>query len=193
MTSRLRSSRLIPVLFFATACLAEAHPGHGPASLSTGFIHPLTGWDHLAAMVAVGLWAAQIGGRAKWALPVAFVGSMVLGAAAGVAGLAPGGAEWGILASVFILGTVIAAAIRPPVWAAVTVAAVAGTCHGIAHGAEMPANSNTVLFLVGMIIATALLHALGVAAGSYAAGRRSTWLRVAGAAVVAIGFGLLLT
>src|SRR5471032_1211063 len=99
-------------LLLLAAPLAQAHPGHGPADFLTGLIHPLTGWDHLLAMVAVGLWAAQLGGRARWALPAMFVGAMILGAAVGISGARPAGTEAGILASILIFGLVVAGSVR---------------------------------------------------------------------------------
>ena len=182
--------RYAPLLLIS-APLAQAHPGHGPADFAAGFIHPLTGWDHLLAMVAVGLWGAQLGGRSRWALPAGFVGAMTIGAAAGMAGWVPAGVEWGIMASVLILGLALASAVRVPLGAGLAVAAAAGLMHGLAHGAEMPVNSDSVRFLAGMIGATALLHAAGVTAGSVAAHRRPAWLRIAGAAIAASGVLLL--
>jgi urease accessory protein len=186
-----RLSYLAPLGFFLCAPLAQAHPGHGPADFATGLIHPFTGLDHLLAMVAVGLWAAQLGGRARWLLPGTFVAAMLLGAIGGIAGLPPAGAEWGILASVFILGLALAAALRPPLWIGLAAVAAAGGCHGIAHGAEMPPGAASLEFLAGMVAATALLHALGVGAGTLAT-RQGRLLRWAGAGVIAGGFGLLL-
>ena len=133
----LRALRPLALLLLA-APLAQAHPGHGPADFISGLVHPLTGWDHVLAMVAVGLWAAQLGGRARWALPAAFVGAMMAGAAGGIIGLAPAGVETGILASVLILGVAVAAAARLPLGAGLTLVALAGSVHGLAHGAEMP-------------------------------------------------------
>jgi len=182
------------LLIFAAAVVpvAQAHPGHGPASLAAGFLHPFSGWDHLLAMVAVGLWAAQLGGRARWLLPAAFVSAMVVGAAAGIAGLAPAGVDWFILASVLMLGLLVAGAVRltPAVGGALT--ALAGVFHGLAHGAEMPLRADSIRFLAGMVAGTALLHALGLAGGLLAARRDRAIVRWAGAGVVVGGIALLL-
>lgn len=184
--------RLLVLLPLVFAPLALAHPGHGPTSLSAGFFHPLTGWDHLLAMVAVGLWAAQLGGRARWALPLTFVSTMALGAAAGIAGLMlPGMDQW-ILASVFALGLLIACAVRLPLVAGLFLVTLAGTFHGLAHGAEMPLNANSLNFLSGMVAATALLHAAGLAAGFIAGQRSPVLVRLAGAGIVAGGVVLCL-
>jgi len=185
------ASRLAPLLFLAAAPLARAHPGHGPADLTSGFIHPFTGWDHLLAMVAVGIWATQLGGRSLWALPGAFVGAMAAGAALGAAGFAPPGVEWWILSSVFILGLLVASAARVPVPVGIAVTAAAGFVHGIAHGMEMPFQAATVRFLAGMVVATAILHSLGVAAGVLGGRRSPAIVRIAGAGIAACGVALL--
>jgi urease accessory protein len=184
---------LCPVaLLLLAAPLAQAHPGHMPANFISGLVHPLTGWDHLLAMVAVGLWAAQLGGRARWALPAMFVGAMTVGAAIGIAGFEPAGMETGILASVLVLGLGVASGVRLPIGAGLALVALAGTVHGVAHGAEMPLQVDTLCYLGGMVAATAALHAVGVAAG-LVAGRRSTALvRWAGAGIAAAGVALFL-
>jgi urease accessory protein len=184
--------RLFFLLPLVAAPLAQAHPGHGPYDLATGFLHPLTGWDHLLAMVAVGLWAAQLGARARWVLPLAFVGAMTLGAAAGIAGFALPGVDRWILASVFALGLAIACAVRLPLAAGIGFVALAGLVHGLAHGAEMPLNASSLQFLAGMVAATALLHAAGVALGLAAGKRGPALLRLAGAGVMAGGVALCL-
>ena len=184
--------RLLLFLPLAAVPLAQAHPGHGPTSLSAGFFHPLTGWDHLLAMVAVGLWAAQLGGRARWTLPVTFVGAMALGATAGIAGLVLPGVDQWILASVFALGLLIACAVQLPLTIGLAFVGLAGAVHGLAHGAEMPLNANSVQFLAGMITATALLHAAGVLAGGMAKERAPICMRLAGAGILAGGLALCL-
>jgi urease accessory protein len=185
--------RFLPLLFLVVTPLAQAHPGHGPADLVTGFLHPLTGWDHLLAMVAVGLWAAQLGRRALWALPSTFVGAMAVGAAVGIAGYAPWGVERWILASVFALGLLVACAARLPLRYGLGVAGLAGFFHGVAHGSEMPFQADSIRFLAGMVIATALLHALGVTAGVSLGKKYPLIVRIAGAGIVAGGIALLLT
>jgi urease accessory protein len=182
----------LAILVLASSPFASAHPGHGPTDLVTGFLHPLTGWDHLLAMVAVGLWAAQLGGRARWALPATFVGAMALGAVAGIAGFAPAGVDSAILASVFALGLLVAGAVRMPLGAGLALVGLAGACHGAAHGAEMPWQADSLQFLGGMVAATALLHASGVIAGVQGLKHSRNALRWAGAAIVAGGFALLL-
>jgi urease accessory protein len=175
---------------------AWAHPDAGAAhGFGHGFAHPLFGWDHLLAMVAVGLWAAQRGGRALWALPLAFVGAMAIGGAVGVANVAIPGVELGIVASVLVLGLVVALAARVPLGASVAMIGVFAVLHGVAHGAEMPAGVGGAAYGAGFIAATALLHAAGVA---FVAGARSAlgsgapvWIRMSGATISALGLVLL--
>lgn len=186
----LRALRFLPILLIA-APMAQAHPGHGPVDFLSGLAHPLTGWDHVLAMVAVGIWATQLGGRARWAIPATFVGAMILGAAAGIAGYAPHGVETGVLASVLVLGMLVASAARLPLGAGFALIALAGAFHGAAHGAEMLPQADSLRFLGGMIVATAALHAAGVGAGLAAMRRNPVLLRWAGAAILGGGVALL--
>jgi urease accessory protein len=137
--------------------------------MQAGIVHPLTGLDHLLVMVAVGLWAVQIGGRAFWLLPCTFVGSMMLGGAMGM-GLSLCGVhqpfvEHGILASILLLGVALGMAWRPSVLVSALCVGLAGLCHGYAHGSEIPSGALPILFFAGMLIATSLLLASGVGAG----------------------------
>jgi len=191
---RFRRAALLTLLLASTAIsVASAHPGHGPADLSAGFLHPFSGWDHLLAMVAVGFWAAQRGGLSRWLMPAAFVSAMVLGAIAGIAGLAVPGVDLLILGSVFMLGLLVAGAVRLPLAGGIALAALAGVFHGLAHGAEMPLDADSFRFLAGMVAGTVVLHALGLAGGLLAAKRRPAMIRWAGAGVVAGGIALLLS
>ncbi len=186
-------------IFAATAlvfpALAHAHPGHEGHELTwdfgAGLVHPLSGLDHLLAMVAVGLWAAQLGGRARWQVPAAFVGVMALGGAIGRAGLVVPGLEQGIAASVLVLGLLVATATRLPVAAGMALAGGFAVFHGVAHGAEMPAAAGGLGYGSGFVTATALLHAAGVGLGLLA-GRVSTRAtRLAGWGVAAAGAMML--
>jgi urease accessory protein len=174
------------------AATAHGHPGHdGDHGLtwdfSTGVVHPLSGWDHFLAMLAVGLWAAQLGGRARWLVPAAFVGMMTLGAALGRAGFQMVGSAQGMAASVFVLGLLIASAVRLPVAAGMALVGVFAVFHGLAHGAEMPANTGGLGYGVGFMIATALLHAAGVALGGFAARTSVNAARYVGGFIAACG------
>lgn len=158
---------------------AHAHAvGHG-------VLHPLVGLDHLLAMVAVGLWAAQRGGRATWLLPVAFVVAMLGGATVGAAGIAMPGVEQGILLSVLLLGALVASAVRVPTAIGVAVVAAFALLHGHAHGTEMPANASGLAYGAGFAVATAALHAVGVIAalGLRRGAVGAAALRLAGAAI----------
>ncbi|MFC3628672.1 HupE/UreJ family protein [Paracoccus angustae] len=158
-----RFSILAAAVLLPQAALAHVgHPGRG--QFADGLAHPAGGADHLLAMVALGLLAAQIGGRAMWALPLAFVGSMVAGGLAGVGGLPFPGVEPMILASVIVLGALVATAARPPLALLAPGAAVFGFAHGWAHGAEGP-SQGLAAYAAGFALATLALHLAGMAAG----------------------------
>lgn len=170
-----------------------AHTGVGPVDGALhGFAHPLGGWDHMLAMVAVGLWAAQRTGRAVWLIPAGFLLGMIGGGALGMSGVALPAVEAGIVLSVMLLGALVVAAVRPPVAASVLVVALFGMLHGHAHGAEMPAAVSALSYALGFCGATALLHASGVlaAVGLRRFASQSTSLRLvrlAGSAIAAAG------
>jgi urease accessory protein len=144
---------------------AEAHPGHAFGGWAGGFAHPLTGWDHLMAMVAVGLWAAQHEGHARWMIPATFVSLMAAGGAAGTLGLALPGVEAMILISVIVLAFLVFARRRLPLAAGMAVAGLFAFFHGFAHGREIPAAAGLASFGLGFLCATALLHGAGYAIG----------------------------
>lgn len=147
--------------------LALAHPGlPGHAhDLATGFVHPLGGIDHVLAMVAVGLFAAQLGGRALWLVPASFVAAMAAAGLAGMSGLALPMTEVGIAASIVVLGGAIALRLAMPVAAAMALVAFFAMFHGYAHGLETPETASGLLYGLGFVAATALLHGLGIAIG----------------------------
>ena len=178
----------IAALLALLPTVAQAHPGHGAEGFQSGLAHPLLGWDHVLAMLAVGLWAAQLGRRALWAVPAAFIGVMALGGALGMGGMAMPFAEQGVLLSVLVLGVLIAASVRLPLGASMGIVGAFALCHGFAHGAELPAGSSHAGYLLGFILATAALHGCGVLAGqSLKHSARLTWLRAAGAAICVSG------
>ncbi len=184
-------------LFALVPAVAYAHTGSGAgAGFAHGFAHPLLGADHLLAMIAVGLWAAQSRGRAAWAMPAAFVGFMVAGFALGLGGVAVPAVELGIALSVLVLGAVVAAAIRVPLAAAACVVGVFALFHGHAHGAEIPAGVLAATYGAGFAVATALLHATGVAlviaARGALASSHAAVTRTAGAAIAVAGMMLWL-
>jgi len=172
---------------------AEAHTGVGATSgFAAGITHPIFGADHLLAMIAVGLWAALLGGRAMWLVPATFVGVMTAGGLLAMAGLGLPVVEVMILASVVVLGVLVAARVTVPTAAGMAVVAAFALFHGFAHGAEMPAAASGVLYFAGFALATAALHAVGLAIGLLA-GRVSEGLavRAAGGAIAAAGILLV--
>lgn len=168
---------------------AFAHVGVGATTgLASGFAHPFAGIDHLLAMVAVGLWAAQMGGRKTWVVPCVFVIVMIVGGAVGMWGGSVPFVEQGILASVLVLGVLLAAAYKLPLAASAAIVAVFAIFHGHAHGVEMPLGLGGVAYSTGFALATALLHAFGIAVGVAfrrpALGRAA---RYAGAVIAVLG------
>jgi urease accessory protein len=172
---------------------AAAHPGHGAAGLLHGLAHPLTGLDHLLAVVAVGLWGAQRGGRHLWALPASFVALMLVGGVLGRAAVPMPGVDGWILSSVVILGVLVALAVRAPLPSAAALVGGLALFHGHAHGAEMPAGVHAPAYAMGLLLATALLHASGIMGAAAAARLRTPrpgWVRLAGAAIAVGGVAL---
>ncbi len=149
------------------AAQASAHTGTGLAGgFAAGFRHPLTGYDHLLAMVCVGLWGAFLGRPLIYTLPVIFPAMMVGGAILGMLNAPLGSVEIGIAFSVTVLGGCIALSLRAPVWAACLIVGTFAVFHGYAHGKELPSAADPVGYSVGFVFATGLLHALGIAIGS---------------------------
>lgn len=177
----------------ALPAMAHAHTfGAHDAGFVHGFLHPVGGIDHLLAMVAVGLWAAQRGGAALWALPAAFVTAMIGGGLLGMGGIALPAVELGIAGSVIALGALVALQSRLPLPASVAAVALFALFHGHAHGAEMPEAAQPLLYGLGFALATALLHGAGVAAALGVRGRvGSLLLRGAGAAIGLGGVALV--
>ncbi len=187
--------RLLPALLVLAfgASPAFAHVGHGStASFAAGVAHPLMGLDHVAVMVAVGLWAALKGGRALWVWPATFVGVMLIGGALGMAHVALPFVEPAILASVVALGLLVALAVDLPVWAGAATVAVFALFHGHAHGTEVAENIGGIEYMAGFALATATLHAVGIgmALGLTQARMRGV-VRTAGAACALVGVGLM--
>jgi urease accessory protein len=182
--------RLLALAAFVLPVLAHAHPGHEGHELTwdftSGATHPLSGWDHLLALIAVSLWAAQLGGRSRWLVPAAFVAVMTLGAALGHAGLALPGVEQGIAASLLVLGLLIAASVQPPAPASVAIVGAFALFHGLAHGAEMPASASGLSYGLGFVAATVLLHVTGLGLG-FALRNQEKAARFAGGAVAIAG------
>lgn len=183
----------IAVLLLAFAGFASAHEGTGLAGgFSSGFMHPILGWDHVVAMVAVGLWGAFLGNPAIWILPVVFPLVMAFGGALGVLGIPIPAVETGIAASAVVLGVMVAAAARPNVWIAAVIVGAFAIFHGHAHGTELPDAANPIAYSLGFVIATGLLHLCGIAFGALAqwpAGK--ILVRASGGVIALAGLGFL--
>ncbi|OBQ94836.1 HupE/UreJ family protein [Mesorhizobium sp. AA23] len=186
-----KRTALATILFLAAAMPAYAHVGVGTtSSFTTGFMHPLSGLDHMTVMIAVGLWAAMKGSKAVWAWPLAFVGVMVAGAALGMLQVPVPFVEPGILASVVALGLLVALAVDLPVSAGVAIIGLFALFHGHAHGTEVPENAGGLEYMAGFAVATALLHGIGIAAALGLGLRFRALARLAGAACATVGAGL---
>ena len=192
-------SRVTPAAFLCALLTlflplnASAHTESGlVGGFLSGFEHPLTGLDHLVAMVAVGLWGAFLGARARWTLPVTFPVVMALGGAAGVLGLPLPGVETGIALSAVFLGAFVALATKPPLWLAASLVGCFAIFHGHAHGTELPKSANALAYAVGFVIATGLLHLTGIGLGMLSQWRwgRAT-VRACGGVIAVVGFGFL--
>ena len=164
-------SRLVPIAVMLAPGVAMAHTGVGDTGgFVHGFAHPIGGLDHVLAMVLVGVLAWQLGGRALWLVPAAFVGVMALGGALGVGGVGVPFVEIGIALSIVALGAAVAFGIRAPVAVAMALVGLFAVFHGHAHGSEMPETVAGATYGLGFMLGTALLHLLGIGTG-HATGR----------------------
>jgi urease accessory protein len=198
MTSR--NGGPLPRMIFLVLGAALLAPGsvlaHNPGGVAggfaSGFMHPLTGLDHILAMVAVGIWGAQLGAPAIWALPVAFPLVMSIGGAMGVRGVPLPGVELGIAASALMLGLMIFLEARPSLVVAALLVGFFAIFHGYAHGTELPHAANPLAYGVGFVLATGLLHVSGITMGlihRWPSGAQV--LRVAGGGISLAGLFLL--
>jgi urease accessory protein len=183
---------IVAAALAATAMPAFAHTGVGAASgLAAGFAHPLLGLDHLLAMIAVGLFAASRGGKALWLVPLAFIALMVGGGAMAMAGLGLPQVELAIALSVVVLGGAVALGVSLPAAGAVALVGAFALFHGHAHGAEIPAGASAMSYAAGFVLASAMLHAIGMAAG-YGSRRSGQWaMRTTGSVITLAGVGIL--
>jgi urease accessory protein len=176
---------LVVTLALLTPSIALAHVGVGDTSgVAHGFMHPVSGLDHVLAMVAVGMFAAPLGGRALWLVPLAFMTMMALGGTLGIPGVGMPYLELGI-GPVVMLGAALALALAPPLAVAMALAGLFAIFHGMAHGAEMPGTTSALAYGLGFITATAMLHAIGIALGLLAARKRRVSQFAGGAMAVA--------
>jgi urease accessory protein len=185
----------LPATLALLPSAAMAHTGVGDVGgFAHGFWHPITGLDHVLAMVLIGVLAWQLGGRALWLVPATFVLVMAVGGALGVAGMALPLVELGIALSVVVLGAAVALGIRAPVAVAMGVAGLFAIFHGHAHSAEMPGDASGLAYGVGFMIATALLHLCGLGLGylvAAAGDRYAVVVRSAGGLAAIAGIAIL--
>ena len=175
------AAALLAVL--STPALAHVQAGEASGFL-TGFAHPISGVDHVLAMIAVGLWGAQLGAPAIWLLPVTFPIVMAFGGFLALIGIPLPGVEIGIAASAVLLGAVVMTERRPPLYVAAALVAFFAIFHGHAHGTELPPGQSGLLYSLGFVMATGCLHAIGIAIGAihrWPAGQVA--LRIAGGGV----------
>jgi len=169
-----------------------AHQETGQAAgLVAGLAHPVSGLDHVLAMIAVGLWGAVLGPPAIWVLPVAFPLVMALGGLMGLLGFPLPGVEIGIAVSAIVLGAMVLAEVCPPLWLAAVIVAFFAIFHGHAHGRELPDGTSALLYSLGFVVATGLLHGVGILLGvahCWASGRRLVQLAGGGVALAGLFF-----
>lgn len=184
--------RIFALIATVAAGPAMAHTGHHANGFAAGLAHPFSGLDHLLAMLAVGLWAAQNRRPATWLLPLAFPLAMAAGAAAGIGGWTVEGLELGIAGSVALLGLLVAGAVTLPAWAGALLVSVFAAMHGLAHGNELPGGASPFAYGAGFMFATALLHVAGLLAATAAGkGMHHRLVQFTGAGMAATGGYLL--
>src|SRR6516162_5809873 len=198
MTAKLTKTLLAAATAILTPAVAFAHTGVGNTSgFIHGFGHPISGLDHILAMVMVGVFAWQLGGRALWLVPMIFVVIMSIGGALGVAGIGVPFVEFGIALSVVVLGAIVAFNVKAPLAAAMGLVGLFAIFHGHAHGSEIPEDAGGIAYAAGFMIATAVLHLAGISAGLLVgnAGARygSVLVRLAGGLTTIAGVALLIS
>jgi len=193
MKNQLMPLGLAIVLLMNCASVASAHQETASVvGFLSGLHHPVSGWDHILAMLAVGLWGAQLRVPAIWVLPVAFPMMMAVGGLLGLLGYPLPGVEIGIALSALGLGALVLLECRPPLWLAVLLVGGFAVFHGHAHGTELPPGSNGLLYSLGFVISTGLLHAVGIAVGLlYERPYGQKLIRTAGAVIAVSGMTFL--
>ena len=187
----IRALSAVTAALWPAVALAHAESGRAEGFLA-GLHHPVSGLDHVLAMVSVGLWGAQLGPPAVWLLPVTFPVVMAFGGMLGLLGVPLPGVEVGIAFSAILLGLAVAKEARPPLAAAAALVGVFAIFHGHAHGTELPPGESGLAYSLGFVIATGCLHATGIALGlvhRWKTGRLA--LRIAGGLVAIAGVGFL--
>lgn len=186
----------LPVAVVLAPSMALAHAGHGYTSgLMHGFTHPITGIDHILAMVAVGVLAAQLGGRDLWLLPLSFAGVMTIAGISGMAGIQLPFSEFGIAVSVVVLGLAVTFPRTLPALGSLALVGLFGMFHGYVHGAAMPSGASGATYAMGFLGATALLIGLGIVFGLMVGSAREELglrvVRAAGSAIALCGIAIL--
>ncbi len=192
-TRALVASLLVFLFAVMAAFPAFAHTSEGiGGGFVSGLLHPIFGWDHVVAMVAVGLWGGILGKPAIWILPIVFPLVMALGAALGIAGIPVPFIEAGIALSGVVLGLLIVFLVKMPIPAAAVIVGLFAIFHGHAHGTELPDAANPVAYAIGFVIATGLLHLAGIVFGILMGSATGTWIvRAGGAAIALVGAAFL--
>ena len=188
-----RATALTAIVLLVSAAALSAHEQQGQVQgFLTGLRHPVSGWDHVLAMVAVGLWGAQLGPPALWLLPIAFPMMMAVGGFMGLVGIHVPGVEIGVALSALLLGLVVAIEAKPKMATCLALVGVFAIFHGHAHGTELPPGQNGLIYSIGFVVATGCLHAVGIAIGlAHARSTGRIVLRVAGTVVAAAGVAFL--
>lgn len=185
--------RVLSLMALVMPVVAFGHAPEGAGGgLLTGFLHPILGYDHLIAMVAVGLWGAFLGERALWLLPIVFPTVMAIGAAVGILGLELPWVEFVIALSGVVLGACILAKFQAPLAIAMVLVGVFALFHGYAHGLEMPAQTSVLAYGAGFVVGTGLLHMVGIGLGFLTHLPQGEWMvRACGAVISAVGLTYL--
>jgi urease accessory protein len=189
MTQCYRSQGVLALVWLVLPATAFAHIGQGDigGGFLAGLSHPISGLDHVIAMVAVGMWGAQLGAPAIWLLPVTFPTVMALGGVLGALGVPLPGIEIGIALSAVALGAMVASAARPPLWVAAILVGAFAVFHGHAHGAELPESANAIAYSAGFVVATGALHAAGILLGVANRWRAGAIALRAGGGLISLG------
>ncbi len=189
---RISTTKLLAVFFlFSLSNVAIAHPGHDVSGFSAGLMHPFSGIDHLLAMLAVGLWAAQGGGKKIWLLPATFMSMLAIGAAIAMRWPSLPLVEAGIATSVLALGLLVALSLQLPATLSMAITALFGLLHGYAHGLELPGSASPTTYAPGFLAATATLHLIGIAMGVASRKRHAVIAQALGIVIAVSGVYLL--
>lgn len=188
---KLSASILSAIFLLGTSTTAFAHPGHNVSGFAAGLMHPFSGLDHLLAMVAVGLWAAQGGGKKIWVLPATFMSMLAVGAGAAMIWQSLPLVEAGIAVSVLALGLLVSLSLQLPAILSVAITAIFGLLHGYAHGLELPGSAAPAEYALGFLAATAALHLGGIVMGVVTREKHAMLARMLGVAIACCGTYLL--